>query len=369
MANEAAMWQTLVEAGLGHETPNSFVVLAGRGDPGRRWPSDLLGAYYAVGRRAVFSSETRVVDDGGTMAFERRPVLESGGTGPADRPRPDGTVELVSLDTPFEEGEDLLARLARCDNVEFGEWIERWATMVTEAVGAHQPAPVDLLPHNLIVTDDGELRLIDSKFLVWGAGPEDVLARGALIAGQRLSLTALPDHWGAFTVEGLVRHLGALAGLHPDGNWLPGIVAREAAFQATVALSSPEPASPREAADALESTLWADLRRPLVHGSSTNLPARGVEAVERELGRLGGAYQTLIDSQRDLSAAYLDLVRSRDQAVSALTARLADLQSELDGCRELLADAETDARHLRGSTSWKLTAPFRALSRAFRPTS
>jgi len=368
VADEAAIWRTMVEAGLGPETPNSFVVLAGRGDPGRRWPAHLLGAYYAVGRKAAFSSETRVVHDGGEIAFQRRPVNQpSVPTGTADAPPPDGTVQLVSRRSTLVEGDDLLSRLAHCDDPEFASWIQRWADLVAEEVGDHQPAPVDLLPHNLIVTGDDQLLQVDSKFVQWGATTTDVLARGALITGQRLSLITVPDRWAAFTVEGLVRHIGALAGLSGDGSWLAGAVAREAEFQATVTLNNPEPATRQEAVATFNGMLWYALHQPLATGSATNVPARGLEALERELGRLGGAYQSLVDSHRDLSAAHAALAISQDRQVTALTAQLAELEAELDRCRQQLARTEAESEQLRHSTSWRVTAPIRAASRTLRP--
>jgi hypothetical protein len=369
-ADEAAVWRTLVEAGLGGETPNSFVVLAGSRDPGGRWPAHLLAAYYAVGRKAAFASETKVVGEGGGVTFERRPVREPGPSAPpATEPPPDGTVELVTPGATFVAGEDLVTRLARCDDVEFARWIGQWAALVAEEVGDHQPAPVDLLPHNLVVTSDGQLRQVDSKFVEWGVDVGDVLARGALITGQRLSLTALPDRWGAFTIGGLVRHIGVLAGLSADGSWLPGAVAREAAFQAAVALNAPEPDDHALVLAGFEAQLQGLLRLPLVRESSTHLPNRGVDAVERELGRLGGAYQTLVDSQRDLSAAHAGLIESRNREVAALTAQLAQVQAERERDRELLARSQADVEHLRRSSSWKLTAPLRVLSRALRKPS
>jgi len=370
VADEAAVWRTMVEAGLGHETPNSFVVLAGRGDPGRRWPSHLLGAYYAVGRKSAYSSETRMLEDGAGVVFERRPVGEPDApSGPVGSPPPDGAVALESRHSRFVEGEDLLSRLARCDDEEFADWIHRWRELVVDVVDGRRPAPVDLLPHNLIVTEDDQLLQIDSKFVQWGIGPVEVLARGALITGQRLSLITLPDRWAAFTVEGLVRHIGALAGLPGDGSWLPGAVAREAEFQATVTLIFPEPDTREEMAATFDAVLWRVLHQPLVGEVSTNNRARGVEAVERELGRLGGAYQSLVDSHRDLSAAHAGLIESRDREVAALNARLAAAASELDRSRELLDRTASELEGVRHSTSWRLTAPVRAASRALRPPS
>ncbi|HEX3839897.1 MAG TPA: class I SAM-dependent methyltransferase [Acidimicrobiales bacterium] len=367
VANEGAVWRTMIEAGLGTETANSFVILASRQPPSTLWPEELLAAYYSTARRAGYASETRVVDEEGAIAFERRalPHAGRGSMGDGDG-RPDTRVQLRLGRTPWMAGTDFLVLLSRATDKELIDWLGRWTDLLTREFEEGQPTPVDLLPHNLVALPDGVVRVIDSKFVQMGIAREAVVARGALVTGQRLSRMTKPSRWGAFTVEEVVRYIGTLIGLPADGSWIADAVAGEAAFQAEVSLHTPEPDSRAEAVALQEAVLWDELRLPLALSSQYNPGVGARVALEAELSRMGAAYGTLVDSHDSLVSAHQTAVESHAQQVSTLLAQLAASQTDLTHTRIDRDAHAAEFVRIKASSSWKMTRPLRALAQLLR---
>jgi SAM-dependent methyltransferase len=375
VANEGAVWRTMIEAGLGTETSNSFVVLASRQPAGTLWPEDQLAVYYSTARRAGYASETRVVVEDGAIVFDRRALSgdrERLGTGrdPAVGPngQADHRVQLRLGRTPWTAGTDFLVLLSRATDKELIDWLGRWTDLLTREFEEGEPTPVDLLPHNLVALPDGVVRAIDSKFVQMGVAREAVVARGALVTGQRLSRMTEPSRWGAFTVEEVVRYIGTLIGLPADGSWIADAVAGEAAFQAEVSLHTPEPATRAEAVALQEEVLWDELRLPLALSSQYNPGGGARVALETELSRMGAAYGTLVDSHDSLVSAHLTAVESHAQQVSTLLAQLAASQTDLTRTRIDLDAHVAEFVRIKASSSWRVTGPLRALSQLFRRT-
>jgi 2-polyprenyl-3-methyl-5-hydroxy-6-metoxy-1,4-benzoquinol methylase len=366
VANEGAVWRTMIEAGLGTETANSFVILASRQPPGALWPEEQLAAYYSTARRAGYASETRVVDEDGAIVFDRRALSHTGRGSTTDGDsRTDTRVQLQLGRTPWTAGTDFLVLLSRATDKELIDWLGRWTDLLTREFEEGQPTPVDLLPHNLVALPDGVVRAIDCKFVQMGIAREAVVARGALVTGQRLSRMTKPSRWGAFTVEEVVRYIGTLIGLPADGSWIADAVAGEAAFQAEVSLHTPEPASRAEAVAMQEAVLWDELRLPLALSSQYN-PGVGARVVlEAELSRMGASYGTLVDSHDSLVSAHQTAVESHAQQVSTLLAQLAASQTELAHTRIDLDAHAAEFVRIKASSSWKMTRPLRALSQLF----
>jgi hypothetical protein len=388
VANEGAMWRTMIEAGLGTETANSFVILASRQPTSRFWPKGQLAVYYSTARRAAYASETRVIDQDGAIVFDRRAVTSDdavrGSTpgpemqyGPSRQP--DGPLELDSragpvdtrvelrLDrTPWTAGTDFLVLLSQATDKELIDWLGRWTDLLGQEFEAGKPTPVDLLPHNLVALPDGVVWAIDSKFVQMGIPREAVVARGALVTGQRLSRMTKPSRWGAFTVEEVVRYIGTLIGLPADGSWIADAVAGEAAFQAEVSLHTPEPATRMEAVALQEAGLWEELHLPLALSSQYNPGVGARVALEAELSRMGAAYGSLVDSHGSLVSAHQTAIESHSQQITILLGQLATSQTELAHTRINLDAHVAEFVRIKASSSWKLTRPLRALSQLFR---
>jgi hypothetical protein len=277
-------------------------------------------------------------------------------------------VQLRLGRTPWTAGTDFLVLLSRATDKELIDWLGRWTDLLTREFEEGEPTPVDLLPHNLVALPDGVVRVIDSKFVQMGVAREAVVARGALVTGQRLSRMTKPSRWGAFTVEEVVRYIGTLIGLPADGSWIADAVAGEAAFQAEVSLHTPEPATRAEAVALQEAVLWDELRLPLALSSQYNPGGGARVALEAELSRMGAAYGTLVDSHDSLVSAHQTAVESHAQWVSNLLAQLADSQTELARTRVDLDAHAAEFVRIKASSSWRVTGPLRSLSQLFRRT-
>ena len=129
------------------------------------------------------------------------------------------------------------------------------------AVGRSGPddewAPVDLVPHNVIVTSNDALVAIDQEWLPW-LTPARVVRRGVFWLAARLAMRTAPARWPAETVGGLVAHLASLIGEVADGPWLSGVIGDESRIQAEVLIAPPGVGDAAFVADRA-----ADLRRVL----------------------------------------------------------------------------------------------------------
>jgi Methyltransferase domain len=365
VANEGAVWRTMIEAGLGPETANSFVILASRRQPGTLWPKDQLAAYYSTARRSGYASETRVLSQDGTIVFARRALSDD----VAVQGAADGRVQIRLERTPWTEGTDFLVLLSRANDKELIDWLGRWTDLLTQEFEPGQPTPIDLLPHNLVALPDGRLQAIDSKFVQNGIPREAVVARGALVTGLRLSRLTKPSRWGAFTVEEVVRYIGTLIGLPADGSWIADAVAGEAAFQAEVSLHTPEPATRAEAVALQEAVLWEELHLPLALSSEYNPGVGARIALEAELSRMGASYGRLVDSHDALVSAHHIAVDGHARQMAMVLGQLGTTQADLTKTRISLDAHVAEFARIKASSSWKMTRPLRALSQLFRRTS
>jgi hypothetical protein len=278
----------------------------------------------------------------------------------------DTRVELRLDRTPWTAGTDFLVLLSQATDKELIDWLGRWTDLLGQEFEAGKPTPVDLLPHNLVALPDGVVWAIDSKFVQMGIPREAVVARGALVTGQRLSRMTKPSRWGAFTVEEVVRYIGTLIGLPADGSWIADAVAGEAAFQAEVSLHTPEPATRMEAVALQEAGLWEELHLPLALSSQYNPGVGARVALEAELSRMGAAYGSLVDSHGSLVSAHQTAIESHSQQITILLGQLATSQTELAHTRINLDAHVAEFVRIKASSSWKLTRPLRALSQLFR---
>ncbi|WP_298458861.1 bifunctional 2-polyprenyl-6-hydroxyphenol methylase/3-demethylubiquinol 3-O-methyltransferase UbiG [uncultured Cellulomonas sp.] len=289
VADEHAVWRTLVRSGLTWQFPNSFVVLAHTPGPQPAlWPD---------GRHAVFARNVR------RREFSVRTVLEDGPDGPVfrrERHALAGTevdgVRCVAQTSPYQPGDELLDVLAAADESRIAALLGQWADVVRDADWS-QGAPLDLLPHNMIVAPDGRLVLIDDEYRARDWSREDVLARGALTLGLKLPGVTAAHRWAQRTVEDLVLHLGAMVGLG-DG-WLAEAVRREATLRRTVRPAGPAgtgfggTVGPSDE----EAALWAGLRTALADGPLDLQAIRRVERLERHVAELEAQRAGVTDGQ------------------------------------------------------------------------
>lgn len=236
VADELAVWRTFVEAGLTWETPNSFVVLASvPGDGAALWPDGRHAVFARNVRRREFAVRTVLEDGDGGPTFRR----ELGG-GSADRAHgadggaADGGVDgvrMVARSAAYQPGTELLHEIAAATPEHRSELLALWSAMVDEAAW-DDGAPLDLLPHNVVLAADGTGVLVDDEYRADGWDRDDVRARGVLTLGLKLAAVTSATQWPYATVAELVDALGEEVGL--SGAWLDRALELEARLRAAV---------------------------------------------------------------------------------------------------------------------------------------
>jgi SAM-dependent methyltransferase len=335
MVSEALLWRGLVQAGLGGEFANSFLVIAGTGEATPLWPAGRHGTFLSCGRRACYATETRIDASGDHVVLRRRR------TGP---PAPVSTTGLEHRveDSRWYSDPPLVERLERADPDEMAELLRRWERQVGRPSTRAAPADIDAGPHHALLADDGRMRMIDREWFSSQYSTGDVMARGLLHLALRLADRRPPGEWpsACARVRDLVPYLAGLAGAEASVADLGAVVQREA--ELLVEITRCAPGTPG----------WnAALLRQVAHFSA---------ALDRPLGETA--------------------LGRRDIAPPGGDAALRAAQTELDGVRRQLAAsgerieasgyelAQLRAAHeaVVSSRSWRLTSGVRRLARRLR---
>lgn len=309
--NEELLWRTLVEAGQGAAHGNSFVVLAGPdGTVEDLWPADRLAAFYTTERRPGRATETVVHRTGDGLSLARRVLGER---------RDDGGPSHRVLSGPVLPGRSLVDEIARRDVAFLAAVLPRWRVMVEESAGDPDGVAVDLVPHNLLVQDDGGLTYIDDEWRSTEWTAEQVVVRGLLWLCERLSTT--PSVWqDRPSRRALFDELAGLAGLPDASEQLAGALHREAVLQTELLrLSRTAPGFAAEV-ERTEGELAQLLELPM----SPLRPKLGPLLAERE--RLVLAAEAAARREAELHAE-----------VAAVHARLAAAHEELGALHRSLA--------------------------------
>jgi SAM-dependent methyltransferase len=231
MASEFHVWRGLVEAGLGGEFANSFLVV-GATDPARSpWPADQLAVFYGTDRRAAFVTESRVVAAADGLQVQRR-ELSSDDADAGFMHAPGGSRWVA--------GTPLMDVLEQADDEQLARWLQRWRRTVEAAEPAPgQPWDLDLVPHNAVVAGD-ELVMVDAEWF-GEATPADIVGRGLVATGITLAERCPPERWpGCTTVRDVVVAIAQLAGAQSQVERLEEILDREAVLLADMAGIDPE---------------------------------------------------------------------------------------------------------------------------------
>jgi SAM-dependent methyltransferase len=319
LADERSLWRQLVEAGLDADFPNSFVVVATAaevesetGSPGL-WPDGQVAVFFSIGRKAEYSTRTAVqVTDRG-IDFRREVGSQQGSA----------QVE------PYIPGRDFLDLLAD-PGIEPSGLLEQW----TAALDTNR-APLDLVPHNLVVDDSGRVHPIDQELDT--LGPTDqVLRRGIYWLAQRGAVRTTPERWpGVETVGDLARLLGSLVGL--IGDWLTPALQEEAQVQAQFVGGRPATLGERDWIAAIEKNLAADLALRL-----TDLP-------------LGRRLPHAFDEERKaLLNRHEEELAAKNRHVSDLEGWLAQKDAELHAAYAGNAELQGVISSMQATRLWRL---------------
>lgn len=344
--SEQRIWRTLVRAGLGHETANSFLVLGRPSDASSTyttelWPSARIATYFNVDWRASrFASRTDVEHGGPRLRFRRSRLA------PDIEPR-DDVLELRAPDDEYVSGTamDQLLRDADADVSRRSRVLTSWRALVERAIEDRDdgdPFPVELIPRNLLVDADDRLVAIDQEW--WWHG--DVSLESAITFGLIAVVQDLAD--------------GDLGSFDPDIT-VAQLVA-SLAHEAGVAVDVASDAHLTYAVEVL---------------SRVN---RGVEPLDAVRDRVARELRTLLDetvgtaaTTRTVEDRLIDAERARDEFEAealALRAHADELQSEVEratfdaAARHARAESlEADLRELRTSRGWRTLESLRRIAR------
>lgn len=225
LVSERALWSAFVEAGVGPQVPNSFVVVAGRDAPSELWPSSRLATSFSGGRRPEYTLRTVLERDGQQLVFRRSRV--AGGTDGGDDLRTGDLRHVVGQKAPHVQGLTLVESLA-ADRSRAGELLEQWLGLLPEG----DEAPIDLVPHNVLVQSDGTLTVIDQEWFVRGYDRQSHIVRGLFWTAVELARTTVVD--GDPTIRQLLLELAGAAGTQVTEDDVQRFVALEGTFQGTV---------------------------------------------------------------------------------------------------------------------------------------
>jgi 2-polyprenyl-3-methyl-5-hydroxy-6-metoxy-1,4-benzoquinol methylase len=229
VASESRIWQNLVGAGLGPQTPNSLLLLGHHGEgPSPLWPAGNLLTYYSPpGLRPTYSVETTIRRSAsGSLEWVRRPLL----------PGPAGAgLSVDASPEPLVEGQDLLEIIIETKtDTDLEAVLVSWREALDRLLRDGTQPRLDLVPHNAIRGDDGSIHFVDSKWTLPGFDREAIVERAALVLATQLAVRTSWTRWSVTTVRELAFLLGTYLGLSDDGAWLDAAVVREAQFHATL---------------------------------------------------------------------------------------------------------------------------------------
>ena len=330
LVDEGSLWRTLVEARLDTDTGNSLLVIAGKPgvEPQHVWPDEIAGVFYSVGRRAAYTARTVVRVDADTVRFHRNLVSPRA-------QRHDDVFTIVESDYAYEPGVDLLSHIAARKDADVAGLLAGWLRILDPG---HGELSLDLLPHNLVLGPDGELRVVDIE-LLHAASRDQVVRRGVYWAAYKVARLSAFDRWPGFErVVDLARHFGALVGLDADGSWIDTAVAEEAVVQTEIHFAPPDGTSTEEAIVEREAALRSLLEQGLLSMPLGLRPDGAVLAANEELVMVRD------DLQRRLVVLDRELTLSRGD--------VAELRARCDGLDQDLAVIEA-SRAIRMTRAYR----------------
>jgi SAM-dependent methyltransferase len=352
LANEGGLWRTFVEAGLGPQVANSFVVLASKEGKSDLWPDERVAVYFNTQRRADFATETRIRRTPSGLRFERTRL--AGSERRVERP----PLVLQVSDEDFVPGTDLIEVLAEADEAEIRRFLRRWREILTDEQlrDGRDVLSAELAPHNMILRPDGEIELIDQEWWLLDASPRDILERGTLWLAIFLAERRPPDRLPADRVDKLARILGTWVGL--EASWLERAIDREAALQAQVCECDPDD----------RSELWRTAVRAARQRLQqvVDLQVTALPLGEREHDLRAGLEVALADKEGMLSGVKSELasgrvrIRELEELVAERDRRLAELGRAEDLLRRELTG-------IKSSTGYQLLERFRGLRASLAP--
>ena len=227
LADEALTWRTLVASGVAEHFANSFITLATKGSGPSLWPEDRLALLFNSERQPHFAVRSEIHDVAGRLVVQRAPLHEGF----------EATSAGSEVDHRIVSTEDVaigrsLVRVLLEEPGRRPELLKRWTEMVPDSDDA---APVDLVPHNIVVTADCSLVAIDQEWFVRDYGRANVLLRGIVLTALQMPGLTRPQQLAPWvTVIDAVRALADEAGVDCSDAALLSFFEVESRFQSAV---------------------------------------------------------------------------------------------------------------------------------------
>lgn len=325
LASEERVWKEFVRDGIASHFANSLLVIGAADESAGLWPDDQLARYFSVNRRREYAATTSVRRDDDGIRFDR---VYSPDPGPMIR---DGVTTWR-----YVPGRSFLQDFA--DSGEDGRrsLLERWIALVHEAT-RDDIVPMDAIPTNVIVTDSGDLTLIDSEFHDVGSA-DRVILRGLFWLAVHSARTTPPERWGpAQTIGEVFGQIAALAGIEVTDDALDRLIDGEASFQVAVTTQHLGPQAHTLAETALrricDTNVW-----------------------DTSLGRrLHNQYDLLVAERETLKEA----LGSRLSDVESQQREIARLRRAVRKSRSRAKKAEQDLAAFRGSRTFRVAKSVR----------
>jgi SAM-dependent methyltransferase len=326
--NEELLWRTLATAGQAGEHGNSFVVLAGmsgESDP-VLWPTGREAAFFTTERRPGRATRTLLTRDDGQLTLTRTALGESRDTGQITQRLESG---------PVHPGQPVDEVLAHGDAETVRRVLRGWIDLLRSAGEGPDGVALDLVPHNLLLDDAGELVFIDDEWRSRTWTVDEVIARGLIWLSHRLA--TIPCQWrDRGTRRALLAELAGLAGVEVDDAWCAAAIAREAELQVELLRFGREHAGFAAEVERTQGELVDLLALPLV-------PVR---------------YSTMD----------LFLERERDRAdIAALSATCAELEENRADLQAQLGAVGEQLEEIRRSRAHRVVTQYRAVVERLAP--
>ncbi|SKB06466.1 class I SAM-dependent methyltransferase [Aeromicrobium choanae] len=318
LASERRLWRELVRDGVAAHFPNSFLIIATATDADATlWPEDRLAVYFSIDRRREYTATSIVHATPDGVKIERTY---------ADVPGPMISRGMTTWD--YASGTSFLEVFLRSDEAERRAMLRQWVSLVDAYMNANHVAPLDLIPTNLIVADDGELTFIDDEFHA-DAPIEQVVDRGLFWMAHTVMKDTAPELWApATTIGDVFRQLASLLDITMDATRVSRFLEDEAAFQAAVTVRHLGPRATHEARDALvvlhDRSVWASpLGRRLHHDHDNAVSERD------RLLKAASVMSAKLDALRQRARARKDALVAERQKVARLRQKLSQTRAEL----------------------------------------
>ena len=321
LADEAQTWRSLVASGAGEYFANSFVVLALKGDGPSLWSPERHAVMFNSERQPQFGVRSEIRGTGSDLHVARTPLYPDRAHA-ADETGP--LRHTLVAEEPVVRGRDFVQVLID-EPDRRAELLGRWAALVPD----DEWAPVDLVPHNIVLTGDDVLVAIDQEWSLRGFDRDALLVRGLFQSAMQMASRTRPERLRPHgTVGELLTALGADLGLDIDEEMLDRFLAQESDFQSHVNITDSTRSARRARAR-------DDLRAVL---ALTLADVRGGERFDVQwstaVAEIDKLYVVLGEQQRDhdhavaeyqaaLDAATQEVAALRDRQPSTVARRIA----------------------------------------------